>query len=283
VSVCHRGIPRPNCGLRKRVNSSHGDIVTMVEGGSRHEEQGRTVFTMSWDDGHPNDLRLAETLAKYGLKGTFYMPIQNREGRPVVQPPVLRQIAELHEIGSHTFSHCYLNTVSLLEAEREIVTGKAALEDRLGRGVSGFCYPGGKFRSSHVGLVQNAGFRYARDTENCRTDVCFGRFRMPTTLQLYPHRRAVYVRNFLSQGHWMRRAGMFSRLLRSKSLLARITACLDLAQSHGGGRIVHLWGHSWELDATGGWDVLEECCRHVARCRGVVPLANGDVAKMGLC
>jgi hypothetical protein len=28
-------------------------------------------ITTSWDDGHPLDLRVAELLAKYGLKDTF--------------------------------------------------------------------------------------------------------------------------------------------------------------------------------------------------------------------
>ncbi len=238
---------------------------------------------MSWDDGHPNDLRVAEILTQYGIKGTFYVPIRNREGRPVIQGQALRQIAELHEIGSHTFSHCYLNKVSLPEAGREIVSGKAALEDRLGRAVSGFCYPGGKFRSSHVGLVQQAGFHYGRSIENCRTDVYFGRFTMPTTLQVYPHKRAVYLRNFLRQGHWMRRKSVFWRLLRSNGLLARLIDCLELAQAQSRGSVVHFWGHSWELEAIGGWEALEECCQYVAMCRGIVALDNGDVAKMGLC
>jgi peptidoglycan/xylan/chitin deacetylase (PgdA/CDA1 family) len=260
-----------------------GDTVTTVEDDSRDDVQRRTVFTTSWDDGHPNDLRVAEILARYGIKGTFYVPIQNRDGRPVIESRILRRIAELHEIGSHTFSHCCLNNVSLPEARREIVSGKAALEDRLGRAVSGFCYPGGKFRDAHVGLVQEAGFQFGRVIENCRTDVRFGKFRMPTTLQLYPHKRAVYVRNFLRQGHWGRRTRVFSRLLRSKGLLARLMGCLELAQAQSGCRIVHFWGHSWELEATGGWEALDECCRYVANSRRFVALDNENVAKMGLC
>lgn len=257
--------------------------MTIVDASSREEAERQTVFTMSWDDGHPNDLRVAEMLAQYGIKGTFYVPIQNREGHPVIQTQVLRQIARLHEIGSHTFSHCYLNTVSLAEAEREIVSGKAALEDRLGCAVSGFSYPGGYCRSSHVSLVKRAGIHYAKGIENCRTDLCFKKLCMPTTLQLYPHTRAVYVRNFLRQRHWTRRARLLSQVLRSKDLLTRLLACLDFAQTQSGGRIVHFWGHSRELETTDSWGVLEEVCRYVAQCRLIVPLDNGHVAQMGLC
>ncbi len=34
-----------------------------------------TFITTSWDDGHPLDFRVAELLSKYGLRGTFYIPM----------------------------------------------------------------------------------------------------------------------------------------------------------------------------------------------------------------
>ena len=37
------------------------------------------VITTSWDDGHPLDLRMAGLLAKYGLKGSFYVPTEYSE------------------------------------------------------------------------------------------------------------------------------------------------------------------------------------------------------------
>ena len=32
------------------------------------------MITTSWDDGHPLDIRLAELLATYGLRGHFMCP-----------------------------------------------------------------------------------------------------------------------------------------------------------------------------------------------------------------
>ena len=36
-----------------------------------------TIVTTSWDDGHHTDLRLAERLAAYALKGTFYVALNH--------------------------------------------------------------------------------------------------------------------------------------------------------------------------------------------------------------
>ena len=122
--------------------------------GSMQGTPHKVMLTMSWDDGFPADLRVAELMARYGIRGIFYVPIQNLEGLPVMSPEALRQLASLHEIGSHTYRHCYLNSLSAGEANREIASGKAALEDMLGRAVTGFCYPGGKFNRNHVSMVQ---------------------------------------------------------------------------------------------------------------------------------
>lgn len=42
-------------------------------------ESRRAVATSSWDDGHPLDLRVADLLARCGVKGTCYVPVRNPE------------------------------------------------------------------------------------------------------------------------------------------------------------------------------------------------------------
>src|SRR5215212_7229599 len=101
------------------------------------------AFTFSIDDGHPSDLRMADLLDKHGLKATFYIPIRNREGPPVMNGAQLRQLADRFELGSHTYDHCYLKTVGIEQAHHQITAGKRALEDIIGKPVQGFCYPGG--------------------------------------------------------------------------------------------------------------------------------------------
>ncbi|HEV7816478.1 MAG TPA: hypothetical protein VGP06_15440, partial [Janthinobacterium sp.] len=66
------------------------------------------IFTCSIDDGSPSDMKMAELLYKYSLNGTFFIPMANREGKPVMSAGQIRDIGKQFEIGSHTLDHCYL-------------------------------------------------------------------------------------------------------------------------------------------------------------------------------
>ena len=89
----------------------------------------RLRVTLSVDDGHPLDLRTAELLARHGLRATFYLPLANREGPPVLAHAQMRALAQDFEIGSHTLSHRFLAGLDERSAWREISDGKRALED----------------------------------------------------------------------------------------------------------------------------------------------------------
>lgn len=214
------------------------------------------LFTTSWDDGHPLDLRLGELLAKHGFRATFYVPLSNSEGQPVMSSQQIRSLGAAFEIGSHTLDHCYLNTVDYDEARRQITEGKSRLEDILGEPVRGFCYPGGAFDRAHRRITVDTGFAYARTTVNFMKTAPDDPFRMPTTIQFYPHSRMVYIRNFLSKGNWPGRSRLFSVALQSSEIMIRLCAMVDHVCASGG--VFHLWGHSWELDSFNGWQQLDE-------------------------
>lgn len=221
------------------------------------------AFTFSVDDGHPLDIKVAELLGKHCLGGTFYVPIHNVEGRPTMDKSALRAIASQFEIGSHTVDHRYLSSVDDVEAHRQIAQGKTQLEDLLGQAVTGFCYPGGKYRRLHRDLVQRAGFLYARTTMNLCFDTGNNPFELPTTIQFYPHAQAVYWRNFATAGNWRGRAVAFRVALQHPRWIDRIHALFDHACYHGG--TFHLWAHSYEIDQLGAWAELDDFLRHVAK------------------
>jgi peptidoglycan/xylan/chitin deacetylase (PgdA/CDA1 family) len=218
------------------------------------------VFTSSWDDGHPLDLRLAELLQRHGFAGTFYVPMRNGSGLPVMEAPEIRRLAALAEVGSHTLDHCYLTSVDDAKARAQICAGKAELEQALGTSVAGFCYPGGQFTAEHRRMVAAAGFRYARTTVNFCSDVGTDRFLVPTSLQLYPHSQTVYLRNWMRRGRWLARSDLARVALSNADLLPRLRAALARVSRTGG--LFHLWGHSWEFDAIDGWSVLDEFLRY---------------------
>src|SRR6185436_8436042 len=162
--------------------------------------------TTSWDDGHPLDLRIADMLAAHGFTGTFYVPRANREGRAVMTASELRMLGRGFEIGGHTLDHVRLVGLPAGERDRQIVDGKRRVEDELGRAITGFCYPGGLHDPGVRQAVRAAGFRYARTVTNLSLEPPRSLLQVDTTLQLFPHARLTYLKNFARRGDWRARA-----------------------------------------------------------------------------
>lgn len=220
------------------------------------------AFTCSIDDGHPSDLKMADLLSKHGLNATFYVPIRNREGPAVMPAKDIRDLGHRFEIGSHTYDHCFLKSVAITEAHYQITEGKKQLEDILGRKVSGFCYPGGKYRPGDADMVKAAGFRYARTTMNLCFDTGDKPFEIPTTVQFYPHDRNVYLRNYARFGKWLERRNGLRLAVQHKNWIDRLHAMFEHAVKHGGS--FHLWGHSKDIDELDAWADMDRFLAHVA-------------------
>ncbi len=219
-------------------------------------------FTLSVDDGHPLDLRLAALLDRHGIRATFYLPLANDEGPPVLDAAGMRELAQQFDIGSHTRSHRFLTTLSTADAWQQISEGKQLLEQRIGRQVSGFCYPGGRYRRIHLRQVRAAGFAYARTTQNLRVDCGYRALEMPTSAQFYPHPRSVLLRNFVSQQNWLARSAALRVALAQTDWLRRLHALLDLAMARDG--TFHLWCHSLDIERLQLWAALDDFLRRVA-------------------
>lgn len=198
---------------------------------------------------------MAELLSKHGMQASFFVPMRNSEGPPVLSPGALRELSTIFDIGSHTLEHRYLTRVDLHQALRQITEGKRALQDMLGKPVHGFCYPGGRYRAMHCSMVQAAGFRYARTTQNLRLDVGHRPMEVPTTLQFYPHSRTVMLRNFLSQGQWRARWPVLEVALQEAHWLDRLRRVFAWTVRHGG--VFHLWCHSLDIERLGLWQALD--------------------------
>ena len=223
----------------------------------------RAWITTSWDDGHPLDFRIAEMLARYGLRGTFYVPRDAPSG--TMSPAQVRELSESFEIGAHTLSHAFLTSTEDATARREIADSRKWVEDVTGRPCRMFCPPAGKFAPRHLRWVEAAGYEGVRTVELLSLDRPrgWGKLKvMPTTIHAFPHGAATYTKNALRRGAarnlWLYvRHGWMNGSAAGWAELA--AAAVRRATAAGG--VFHLWGHSWELQETGQWARLEEVLR----------------------
>lgn len=237
-----------------------------------------TIVTTSWDDGHPLDLRLADLLDKYGLRGTFYVPLRH-EAHAVMNNNEIYHIKKMGmEIGAHTLTHSVLTNLHPKSILKELTESKELLENILGESISSFCYPKGKFNSIVRSLAIDAGYRLARTTVSFRMESDFDPFCMPVTFQLFPHRFAVHIKHALKDVNLKGIVNWFEVLKMESNLVKISNMAFNHVLQHGG--IFHIWGHSWEIEQTGLWSLFEEILDHIANRQGVYYLTNSQTLGM---
>jgi len=211
-------------------------------------------------------------LKEHGLRGTFYVSPENHEfaNQDLLTLPAIKDLSQDFEIGAHSMTHRRLPTISDQEAATEIFQSKALLEGVIGKEIRVFCYPGGAYTKSHVQLVKDAGYRYARTVARYRF-TAGDPYQAGTSLHVYNHRfgfdllRIARFVNF--------RPVKFLRCLEWDELAK---AMFDRVIKEGG--IYHIWGHSWEIDEHNDWERLESVFRYISANPKVSYVTNGDLA-----
>lgn len=231
----------------------------------------KIIVTTSWDDGHILDIKLANLLKKYAIKGTFYIsPEDNR--RSVEERLNKEQILELSksfEIGGHTMTHVQLDQISIEKARIEIKESKQFLESIVGRSIKSFCYPWGKYNLEHIHEIEKAGFNVGRTVKRFILNKGIDRYKLATTIDTYDHwsdvwHVALFVRFnpfkfFRYYHHWdILALAMFDRVLRK-------------------GGVFHLWGHSAEIEDHKDWSRLERVLQYISNRINVEYLTNSEI------
>lgn len=237
------------------------------------------IVTTSWDDGDPNDRRVADLLLANSVRGTFYIPLNREPGLPMLSSSEIRSLAFTgFEIGAHTVSHRTLTDLHPEEIRHEVRESKKSLEQLLGREVSMFCYPRGRYDAGVLREVERAGFEGGRTTRMLSLRFDFARFEMPTTVQAYPHRNLHYVKNLMRGKNLPGLVSYATNLRHFPSWIDKGRALFDQALHKGG--IWHLYGHSWEIQELGLWNELKEMLHYVSNREGVIYATNSEVRKL---
>jgi peptidoglycan-N-acetylglucosamine deacetylase len=241
------------------------------------DSNDQAFVTVSVDDGHPTDLRVAELLAKYNLAATFYVPGRNPEN-PVMSEAQLRELSQRFELGAHTLNHLPLSYLPTERVWREITEGKDWLENSLGKTVGSFCYPMGKYGNRAAALVKKAGFLGARTCQLNLHDFPTDPFAWGVSTQAHDHGKTVQLRHALLERNF---EGIFNFLWVYKFATdweTHFRIALDRVQARGG--VAHLYLHSWEIDQCGEWQKLESVLRGISERKSLARVTNGDLFAM---
>jgi hypothetical protein len=233
------------------------------------------IVVTSWDDGDPQDLRLAEMLRQAGVAATFYIPIFGEGGKRTLAPADMRTlVSEGFEIGAHTMTHPVLSDLHGQRLWVEVHECKQVLEQVLEQEVQMFCYPRGRYNQEVLDAVRKAGYRGARTTRMLCQRGSFSAFEMPTTLQAYPHDSLTYYKNL---GKRRDLPGLYKYVIELRRLQSWVELgkkLFDQCLQEGG--IWHLYGHSWEIEELGLWEDLRQMLDYVRGRPGVIYANNSQ-------
>ena len=84
----------------------------------------KKVVTFSYDDGSRNDIRLIETLDKYGAKATLNLVSNWTCAEKTLHKDEIIEISKTHEIANHTKDHVWNERVPLDQMVSQVIDAK---------------------------------------------------------------------------------------------------------------------------------------------------------------
>jgi len=125
------------------------------------------AVAVTFDDAFADTQAAAERLLEAGIPSTIYVQ-SSRVGQP--DGPSERALRDLDaaggEIGAHTVSHPYLDSIPLALAAHEITESRRRVEDLLAHSIDSFAYPHGAYDRKVRAAVIEAGFTSAVAVKN---------------------------------------------------------------------------------------------------------------------
>ena len=204
------------------------------------------AFTLSYDDGVVQDIRLVQLMDTYGIKGTFninsgcYMPEERQRekyyGR-MKRSEALELFANSHhEVAIHGYAHADMPQLSGVALLNEIREDRLAAERDYGKLVRGMAYAFGAYNEETLAALKLCGICYSRTTASTT------KFRFPENwLTWHP---TCHHKN-------PKMPELTDRFVRMK------------LGATDGARLFYVWGHSYEFDNDDNWELIETLCQNI--------------------
>ncbi len=203
------------------------------------------ALTLSYDDGVEQDVRLIEIMRENGLKGTFNLNsgLYAPEGTVYPEGTIHRRMSlktcqEVYknsgmEVAVHGLTHPHLEQLPANLCTREVLWDRENLEQEFDCIVRGMAYPYGTYSDGVVETLRRCGIAYSRTTESThKFDIPGDWLRLPATCHHKDPKLMELARRFV-ESDWSSTPALF-----------------------------YLWGHSYEFEMHGNWNVIEEFARY---------------------
>ena len=209
------------------------------------------AVTLSYDDGVAEDLKLADILSSYGLKGTFNLNGRNFRKVNLSDEEVKTLLKKGHEIAIHGYFHRPEGTLRPIEGIRDVLDCRLELEERFDIIVRGMAYPD----SGILRFTNNASYErikgYLTDLDIAYARTLCGdnnSFMLPTDWH-----------------SWMPTAHH-----KNPNLMEYVEEFININLSdkvYGARRyprLFYLWGHSYEFERDNNWEVIYDFCEKMS-------------------
>ena len=220
----------------------------------------KKALTLSYDDGMIYDKKLVEILNKYGLKCTFNLnsgelaPQADDTRRRLTRPEAIELYSGgIHEVAVHGLKHLQLDAVADEIAVNDVLEDRKNLERMFGKIIKGMAYAYGTFDDGAVDILRRCGIKYARTVISTeKFDIPSDWLRLPATCHHSNPRLGELTERFLCdekpRNAWWNAPKLF-----------------------------YLWGHSYEFEDNGNWNVIENFAAKTGGRDDVWYATNGEI------
>lgn len=206
------------------------------------------AVTLSYDDGKPDDIRFSEIISGYGLKCTFNLNCKKQRDVFLTDEQVRTYFLEKgHEIAVHGALHKAEGCIRPIEGITDILECRQELEKRFGMIIKGMAYPdtGINLFSNNASYESVRNYLKELDIVYARTiDGDNNSFMLPDDWYSWvptAHHGNPQIMEYIDEFNSI-------DLLKSTFMPGRAP------------RLFYMWGHSFEFERAGNWDLLEKIC-----------------------
>lgn len=207
------------------------------------------AVTFSYDDASRDDIRLVETLNRYGIKCTFNINSGWLDKERSLTTKEVKQyiLGYGHEVAVHGEYHKAPGKIRAIDGIKDILNCRINLEKKFGRIIRGMAYPDSGIRYFNNTATYDNIRQYLKDL-----DIAYARtlgsdnnsFALPTDWYAWMPTAHHTNPNVLQY------AKEFVEMDVESAYIAARTE-----------KLFYLWGHSAEFERQQKWDLLEEICQ----------------------